>query len=126
MIGYVEYGYAKSQNLPFALLENKAGAFVAATSMSGQAALAGAQLPDNLIAWVSDPEGKDAYPIVTYTWVMLYKKYGDKRKLDTLKELFTYALTDGQKEAEPLGYIPLPANVVERAKAALQTVESAG
>ena len=125
-IGYVEYGYAKSQNLPFALLENKAGAFVAATSMSGQAALAGAQLPDNLIAWVSDPEGKDAYPIVTYTWVMLYKKYGDKRKLDTLKELFTYALTDGQKEAEPLGYIPLPANVVERAKAALQTVESAG
>jgi len=91
VIGYVEYGYAKSQNLPFALLENKAGAFVAATSMSGQAALAGAQLPDNLIAWVSDPEGKDAYPIVTYTWVMLYKKYGDKRKLDTLKELFTLA-----------------------------------
>ncbi len=123
-IGYIEYGYAKSQNLPMALLENKSGAVVAATTASGQAALAGAQLPDNMIAWASDPDGKDAYPIVTYTWVMLYKKYPDRRKFEALRDLFNYALTEGQKEAEALGYIPLPQNVVERDKAALQSVKS--
>ena len=54
-IGYIEYGYAKSQNLPMAILENKSGSFVAPTIASAQAALATAQFPDNLIAWVPDP-----------------------------------------------------------------------
>jgi phosphate transport system substrate-binding protein len=121
-IGYVEYGYAKSQKLPMALLENKAGAFVAATTASGQAGLAAAKMPDNLIAWVPDPDGKDAYPIVTYTWVILYKQYQDKEKLQALQGFLKYALTDGQKESERLGYIPLPPAVAEKAKAALQNV----
>jgi phosphate transport system substrate-binding protein len=123
-IGYVEYGYAKSQNLPMALLENKSGAFVAATTASGQAALASAKLPENLIAWNSDPEGKEAYPIVTYTWVMLYKKYPDAKKLEVIRDLFKYALTEGQKDSEALGYIPLPQGVVERDTAALATVNA--
>jgi phosphate transport system substrate-binding protein len=125
-IGYVEYAYAKSQSLPMALLENRSGAYVAATTASGQAALAGAQLPESLIAWAPDPEGADAYPIVTYTWIMLYRKYPDRRKLEAIKDLFSWTLTTGQAAAEPLGYIPLPQNVVERCKAALQTVEAGG
>jgi phosphate transport system substrate-binding protein len=125
-IGYVEYGYAKSQNLPTALLANKSGAFVAATTASGQAALASAKLPENLIAWNPDPAGADAYPIVTYTWVMLYKKYPDKKKLEVLKDLFRFAATDGQKEAEALGYIPLPAPVSERVVVALQGLQAPG
>ncbi len=124
-IGYIEYGYAKGQNLPMALLENRSGAFVASTTASGQAALASAQLPDNMVAWASDPDGKEAYPIVTYTWVMLYKKYPDRKKFEAIQELFNYALTEGQREAEALGYIPLPQNVVERDKAALQSVKAA-
>ena len=56
-IGYIEYGYAKSQKMPMAMLENKAGKFVAANTASGQAALASATLPDDMIAWASDPEG---------------------------------------------------------------------
>jgi len=122
-IGYVEYGYARSQNLPMALLENRSGAFVPATTASGQAALASARLPENMIAWNPDPEGKDAYPIVTYTWVMLYKKYADRKKLEALQDLFNYALTEGQKDAEALGYIPLPTQVVERDRSALQGVK---
>jgi phosphate transport system substrate-binding protein len=122
-IGYVEYGYANSQKLPMALLENRAGAFVAATTAAGQAALASAILPESMIAWASDPDGKDAYPIVTYTWVMLYRKYADRRKHQALIDLFNYALGEGQKEAEALGYIPLPANVVERNRTALQNVK---
>jgi len=121
-IGYVEYGYAKSQALPAATLENKAGAYVDASTASGQAALANAVLPDNLIVWASDPDGKDSYPIVTYTWMLVYKKYPDKKKHDALVDLLTYGMTDGQKDAEALGYIPLPAAVVERLKAALANV----
>src|SRR5271166_124689 len=121
-IGYVEYGYAHSQNLSTAALENKSGNYVAATTDSAKAALASAQLPPDMIAWVSDPEAKDAYPIVTYTWMILYKKYPDKDKLTALKALVNYGLTDGQKEAEPLGYVPLPDNVVAADKAAVEAL----
>jgi len=124
-LGYIEFGYAKSQNLPMAVLENKSGNYVAPTTESGQAALAATELPADLIAWQSDPEVKDAYPIVTYTWLLCYKQYSDKNKVDALKELLNYCLTDGQKDAEALGYIPLPPKVVETVKAAAQTISAA-
>jgi phosphate transport system substrate-binding protein len=122
-IGYIEYGYAMTQKMPMVTLENKSGAFVAPTTASGQAALASAELPDNMIAWVSDPTAKDAYPIVTFTWVLCYKQYTDKAKLQALKDVLLYGLTDGQKDAEALGYIPLPAPVVEKGKAAIQSIQ---
>jgi phosphate transport system substrate-binding protein len=121
-IGYVEYGYAHSQNLHVATLENKSGNYLAATTDSAKAALASVQLPSDMIVWVSDPEGKDAYPIVTFTWMILYKKYDSKDKLEALKGLVTYGLTDGQKDAEPLGYVPLPDNVVAADKAAIEAL----
>jgi phosphate transport system substrate-binding protein len=121
-IGYIEYGYAKSQNLPMATLENKAGSFVAPTIASAQAALATAQFPDSLIAWVPDPEAKDAYPIATYTWVICYKQYKDKGKFQLLQSVLSYCVTDGQKDSEALGYIPLPPEVAEKAKAAIQKI----
>ena len=121
-IGYIEYGYAKSQNLPMALLENKAGEFVEASTASAQAALATAQFPDNLIAWVPDPEAKDAYPIATYTWLICYKQYKDKAKFQLLQNLLTYCVTDGQKDSDALGYIPLPQAVVDKDKAAIQNI----
>ncbi len=121
-IGYIEYGYAKSQNLPIAILENKAGSFVAPTTESAVAALASGEMPPDLIAWVSDPEGKDAYPIVTYTWMMFYKNYENKAKAKALRALIDYGLTDGQKESEALGYVPLPPEVVTKVKAAAETI----
>jgi phosphate transport system substrate-binding protein len=121
-IGYIEFGYAKSQNIPFAVLENKAGQFVTATTASGQAALASAPLPDDMIVWASDPEAADAYPIVTYTWLICYKTYQDKAKLQAMHDLVLYGLTDGQKDAEALGYIPLPASVVAKATTVVQAL----
>jgi phosphate transport system substrate-binding protein len=123
-IGYIEYGYALSQKLPMAVLENKMGKFVAASTESGAAALASAQMPDDLIVWASDPEADNAYPIVTYTWLIAYKQYQDKKKLDVLHDLLQYCLTDGQKDSEALGYIPLPAAVVEKVKAATQNIKA--
>lgn len=121
-IGYVEYGYASSQNLAMATLENKAGNYVDANTQSGQAALANVTLPASMIGWNSDPEGKDAYPIATYTWLILYKQYRDERKLDVLRDFVRYSLDEGQKTSELLGYIPLPAQVVEQVRQAVENV----
>jgi len=122
-IGYVEYGYAHGNGLSAASLQNKSGAFVAPTAESGAATLASVELPENLRIWPSDPSGAKDYPIATFTWLLLYKSYDDAAKLKALKDFVTYGLTDGQKFADELGYIPLPAPVVEKAKAALATVK---
>ncbi len=123
-IGYVEYGYAKNNKLTFAQLQNKSGAFVAATAESGAATLNSTQFPSEILrAWPSDPDAKDAYPISTFTWLLLYKKYDNKEALDVLKKFVTYGLSDGQKFAGELGYIPLPKEVAAKSEAALKSVE---
>jgi phosphate transport system substrate-binding protein len=123
-IGYIEYGYAVHNKIPFAALENKSGAFVAATTASGEAALATTQFPPDLLrAWPSDPEAKDAYPIATFTWLLLYKKYDNAAIGEAVKKFVNFGLTDGQKFAEDLGYIPLPQEVAAKCLEALKTVQ---
>jgi phosphate transport system substrate-binding protein len=130
-IGYIEYGYAKLTGATTAMLENKSGKFVAPGAESGAAALASAEFPEgnlpnsdvpNLIAWVWDPAGEKAYPIATFTWLLLYKDQDDD-KAKALRDLVEYCLTEGQKSADALGYIPLPDNVVEKVRAAAQLVQ---
>jgi phosphate transport system substrate-binding protein len=121
-IGYVEYGYAHLSGLKMATLENKAGQFVAANTASGQAALAGAQLPENLRLFLPDPEAHDAYPIVTYTWLLLYRNYEKPETASALKDVVRYSLDAGQKVSEEMGYIPLPASVVSANLKALDNV----
>jgi len=122
-IGYVEYGYATHTGLAFATLQNKSGAFVKPTPASGAATLATVQLPANLRIWPTDPVGADNYPIATFTWIVVPKTFPDKAKWAVLKAWLTYDLTEGQKVADSLGYIPLPAPVVEKDKAALETIQ---
>jgi phosphate transport system substrate-binding protein len=122
-IGYVEYGYAVNNGLSMASLQNKSGKFVKPTDASGEATLANVKFPENLRVWPEDPDGDEDYPIATFTWLLLYKKYSDSAKLKALKEFIAYGLTDGQKFASELGYTPLPAAVVEKSKAALASVE---
>ena len=122
-IGYVEYGYAVHNGLSMASLQNKAGKFVKPTDESGAATLASVTFPENLRVWPEDPTGDDDYPIATFTWLLLYKKYSDPAKLKALQGFVTYGLTDGQKFASELGYIPLPAAVVEKSKAALASIQ---
>lgn len=121
-IGYVEYGYAKGNNLQMALIENKAGNFVAPSDESGAATLAGVELPENLRVWPVDPAGEQDYPFVTFTWLLLHQKYPNAAKLAALREFVKYGLTEGQKFSSDLGYIPLPANVVEKSLAALESI----
>ena len=122
-IGYVEFGYAEQNKLSVASLQNKAGNFVAPTPESGAAALASVELPENLRIWPVDPDAPEAYPITTFSWLLLSRKYDDAAKLKALKDFVTYGLTEGQSYAIALGYIPLPETVVAKANAALSTIE---
>ena len=121
-IGYVEYGYAVQTKMPMAALENKSGKYVKADLATGKDALASVQLPANLRAWITDPKGAQAYPIVTYTWLLCYKKYPDPKTAETLKSVILYGLSQGQTFSAELGYIPLPADTVNQVTKALDQI----
>ncbi|MEH1969315.1 phosphate ABC transporter substrate-binding protein PstS [Nostoc sp.] len=121
-IGYVEYGYAKQNSLKFAALENKGGKFIVPTEESASKTLESVTLPPNLRAFISDPEGADSYPIVTYTWILAYKKYPDAAKAKAIEAAIEYALTEGQKQATALGYVPLPQNIITKVAAAADQI----
>jgi phosphate transport system substrate-binding protein len=121
-LGYVEFGYADLTGLPMAALQNKAGLFITPSPESGQAALEGAKLPDNFRLFIPDPPGAAAYPIVTYTWVMVLERYFTEKVSRTIKMMLTYALTEGQQISEELGYLPLPKNVTDPVLAAVKRI----
>jgi phosphate transport system substrate-binding protein len=121
-IGYVEFGYADLTHLPMARVENKAGNFVQPTRESGLAALEGAKVPEDLRIWVPDPPGKGAYPIVTYTWVLCRRKYQDARVAEAIKDVLRFALGDGQKLSAELGYLPLPKDVGDKVRKAVDRI----
>jgi phosphate transport system substrate-binding protein len=121
-IGYVEFGYAKLTKQPMASLENKSGAYVEPSTASAQAALAGTVLPENLRVFLPDPDGKDAYPVVTYTWLLVYRKYDNDKTAAALKDVVRYCLNEGQKVSEEMGYVPLPQNVIAADLKALENI----
>jgi phosphate transport system substrate-binding protein len=121
-IGYIEYGYAKQNNLKFAALENKAGKFVAYNDQAASKTLEAVKLPENLRAFVPDPEGDESYPIVSFTWLLVHKKYPDADKAKAMEAMIEYALTEGQKTAPELGYIPLPKSVEEKVVSAADQI----
>ena len=65
-------------------------------------------------SYVPDPAGPDAYPIATFTWILLRKNYADPAKAQALRDLFAWSLGDGQHYASDLGYVPLPPEVAEK------------
>jgi phosphate transport system substrate-binding protein len=121
-VGYVSYEFAIRAGLTTALLQNRAGSYVAPGPQSSMAALTDAELPDNMRLYVPDPERAGAYPIVTLTWVLLYRRYEDPQKVQELNDLFRWCLTSGQAYAANLGYTPLPARIQQRAIAALDGI----
>lgn len=121
-IGYTEYGYAKLTGTPMADLENKAGKFIKAGGEGGSDALASAQFDDQMRAFITDPDGENAYPIATFTWMVFPKSVADPAKADAMKKLVEYGLTDGQAMAESLGYIEMPEAVIEKVRTAAEKI----
>src|SRR5262245_15156424 len=115
-IGYVELIYALQNKLPVALLKNRAGAYVPASpkSVSAAAAASAGKIPDDLRVSIVNSEGKDSYPLASFTYILLYEDQTDAAKGKTLVEFLWWATHEGQKMCEPLGYAPLPQPVVKR------------
>ena len=122
-IGYVEFGYAVHNNLAMVTLQNKAGNFIIPTIESGAATLASVILPENLRAFITDPEGANDYPIATFTWMLVKKSYPVADKGAAVKAFVNYGLTTGQSVAPELGYVTLPDDVVKKVLAALESVK---
>ncbi|MDS1348386.1 phosphate ABC transporter substrate-binding protein PstS [Planktothrix agardhii] len=116
-IGYIEYGFAKSANLKMASLQNKAGNFIQPNDESAAKTLEFVELPENLRAFITNPEGAESYPIVSYSWIMAYQKYDKPETAKSVEAMIQYGLTEGQKVSPQLGYIPLPAAVVKKVAA---------
>jgi phosphate transport system substrate-binding protein len=117
-IGYVGYEFAHRLGLRMALLENKNGAFVKPSEESCSAALASADLPENLRVYVPDPARPDAYPVVTFSWILLYRNY-EHQQAAALRDLFKWCLERGQQYSPELGYVRLPDNVATKALSTL-------
>jgi phosphate transport system substrate-binding protein len=115
-IGYVEFIYAIQHELSFGKVRNAAGEFIKASiSTATAAALASDGSRHDFRVSITDPSTKDAYPIATYTWLLLPEQIEDKDKTAVLLDLVRWMLTTGQKTCSALGYAPLPMDVAKRA-----------
>lgn len=123
-IGYVEYSFAEQLGLSTAALENRAGNYIQPSLETTANGLEEIDFSENLRGFIPDPSGEEAYPLVTYSWIMTYKNYEDPKKAKALKELLLWSLTEGQTYSEELGYVPIPKTVGEKAKMAVEQIKA--
>jgi phosphate transport system substrate-binding protein len=121
-IGYVELIYASNNHISFGSVQNKSGQFVTASLQAVSAAASGVAMPDDFRVSITNAEGKDAYPIASFTWLLLYQNPTDKERARVMVDFLKWAITDGQKFAPDLGYAQLPQPVMEKEMAALGKV----
>jgi phosphate transport system substrate-binding protein len=118
-IGYVELIYALQNKMSYGSVQNKAGQFVTASLDSVTAAATGAAIPDDFRVSITNADGANAYPIASFTWLLLYQHPKDAARGQAMVDFLKWALTDGQKFAPSLGYAPLPEPVVAKEMQAL-------
>jgi phosphate transport system substrate-binding protein len=124
-IGYVELIYAESNKIPYGNVKNSAGVFVKASLAGVTAAAAGAAkaMPDDFRVSITNAPGKDAYPVSSFTWLLIPSKISDSAKRDAIKGFVSWMLADGQNYAEALSYARLPKEVVAKEKKALGNIQ---
>jgi phosphate transport system substrate-binding protein len=124
-IGYVELIYALQNRINFGSLQNAAGEFVKASAdtVTTAAAAAVPNMPADFRVSITNAQGHGAYPISSFTWLLLYEEPKDKAAGKAMVDFMRWALTDGQKYAPDLGYAPLPAGVVTLERAALDRIK---
>ncbi len=115
-IGYVELIYAVQNKMPYGLVRNAAGNFVKAdfTTVTDAAAGAAAHMPPDFRVSITDAPGKNAYPISSFTWLLIPSQMPDNAKANAIKAFLRWMLADGQKYASGLSYAPLPKAVVQK------------
>lgn len=123
-IGYVELAYVMQNKMPYAVLRNKSGKYMKPTLESAAAAADVANLPDNMEVMITDSSNPNAYPIVGFTWLLLYKNQKDAAKADATVNYAWWMIHDGQKYATPLDYAPLKGAAVKKADALLKEIKA--
>jgi phosphate transport system substrate-binding protein len=115
-LGYVELSYAMRNNLAYGSVRNSSGNFVKADLSSIAAAAAGGatNLPDDFRVSIVDAPGKNAYPISSFTWLLIPARVADVAKRKAVTDLVTWMLTEGQSKAASLSYASLPKAVAEK------------
>jgi phosphate transport system substrate-binding protein len=123
--GYVELIYAIQNNMPYGRVRNSSGAFIKADLASVTAAAAGAvkNMPDDFRVSITDAPGKTAYPVASFTWLLIPQKFSDATKRDAIKGFVKWMLADGQNYTEALSYAKLPKEVVAKELKALNSVQ---
>jgi phosphate transport system substrate-binding protein len=126
-IGYLELAYAIQNQLPVAAIQNADGAFVKPSIEATSAAAAGVAVPEDFRVSITNAPGKDAYPIASFTYLLVYKDQTNKEKGPAVIDFLKWAVTDGEKFAPALYYAPLPSAVQTKvlAKIATLTVQGA-
>ena len=119
-IGYVELAYASQNKLPVAELKNRDGAWVKPTLEAVSAAAAKAEIPDDYRVSITNEPGAAAWPISTFTYLLVYKDMPDAAKGEALLRFLWWAAHDGQKMAPQLDYAPLPQPVVAKVENTLR------
>ena len=125
-LGYTEPAYATENKIAFGSVQNAAGKFIKASAASVTAAADAAvkQMPADFRVSITNPPGDDAYPIASFTWLLLYQDPKDKALAKIMVDFTKWALTDGQKYAADLGYAPLPKDVVDLELKSLATIKT--
>jgi len=118
-IGYVELIYAAQNKMSYGRVRNSAGNFVKADLASVTAAAAGVEMPDDFRVSITNASGKTAYPIASFTWLLIPEVIKDKQKLDVITGFLHWMLGPGQKFTEALEYAPLPKPVVTKEEKAI-------
>ena len=123
-IGYVELAYAVQNKLPAALIKNASGTFVEASIDAVTAAAAGsaATTPDDLRVSITNAAGATAYPISSYTYILLYKDQADPVKGKAVVDFVWWGIHNGESFAKDLLYAPLPDEIVKRAEAKINSI----
>jgi phosphate transport system substrate-binding protein len=123
-IGYVELIYAVQNNIPYGSVKNAAGVFLKASLEGVTAAAASVKnIPADFRVSITNAPGKDAYPVSSFTWLLIPAQSKDPAKGKILKDFLNWMLTDGQKMTSSLSYAPLPDNVLEKVKETIKQIK---
>jgi phosphate transport system substrate-binding protein len=124
-VGYIELIYAIQNKIAYGRVKNSSGAFVKADLISVSAAAAAASkfMPDDFRVSITNSEGKAAYPIASFTWLLIPAKFGDAAKRDAVKDFLKWMMTDGQQYCEGLAYAKLPKEVVTKEMKAIAQIQ---
>ncbi len=124
-IGYVELIYALQNNMPFGLVKNASGDFIKASLAGVSEAAAGAatNMPDDFRVSIVNAPGKGAYPISSFTWLLIPAQIQDAGKREAIKTFLNWMMTDGQGYAEGLAYSKLPTAVVAKEKKQIAMIQ---